>query len=64
MSTPLECVVAHIKANLKNLTEDQLRDLDSEIRVEIHERDVEFWKDWESDNKEKQRFVSTIMGWQ
>ena len=59
MSTPLACVVAHILANIENLTDEQLRHLHSHIGYELQDREVSHV----TDTQEKARFVNTIMGW-
>ena len=59
MSAPLECVVAHIIANIENLTDEQLQTLHSHIGYELQDREVSHV----TDAQEKARFVSTVMGW-
>jgi len=60
MNTPLSCVVAHIIANLENLTDEQIKTLNAHTGYEMQDREMS----QNTDTHEKIRFVDTVMGWQ
>jgi len=52
-----------VSIDLSHLTDDELEELDVALRVELLERDTEFWQELEVDHDEHQRTYTIVKQW-